>query len=76
MIACWTEGVQTMKVGGKAQLTCPAGLAYGPSGSPPNIPPQSTLVFDVELIEIVKADAPKAAEAPKAAPKTDPKTDK
>ena len=54
VIACWTEGVQTMKVGGKAQLTCPANLAYGPQGSPPTIPPESTLVFDVELLEIVK----------------------
>ena len=55
VIPCWTEGVQAMKVGGKAQLTCPAELAYGPNGHPPAIPPQSTLVFDVELIEIVKA---------------------
>ena len=54
VIACWTEGVQSMKVGGKAQLTCPANLAYGANGSPPTIPPQSTLVFDVELLEIVK----------------------
>jgi FKBP-type peptidyl-prolyl cis-trans isomerase len=54
VIACWTEGVQTMKVGGKAQFTCPAQLAYGERGSPPNIPPLSTLVFDVELLDIVK----------------------
>lgn len=54
VIACWTEGVQTMKVGGKAQLVCPAALAYGENGSPPTIPPQATLVFDVQLLEIVK----------------------
>jgi FKBP-type peptidyl-prolyl cis-trans isomerase FkpA len=54
VIACWTEGLQTMKVGGKAQLVCPAAIAYGPNGSPPTIPPQATLVFDVELLEIVK----------------------
>jgi len=57
VIPCWTEGVQAMKVGGKAQLVCPADLAYGERGSPPKIMPKSTLVFDVELIEIVKAPA-------------------
>jgi FKBP-type peptidyl-prolyl cis-trans isomerase FkpA len=54
VIPCWTEGVQTMKVGGKAQLVCPASLAYGERGSPPKILPGSTLVFDVELLDIVK----------------------
>jgi FKBP-type peptidyl-prolyl cis-trans isomerase FkpA/FKBP-type peptidyl-prolyl cis-trans isomerase FklB len=54
VIPCWTEGVQTMKVGGKAQFVCPANLAYGDRGSPPNIMPGATLVFDVELLDIVK----------------------
>jgi len=54
VIPCWTEGLQAMKVGGKAQLTCPSDLAYGPSGRPPTIPPAATLVFDVELLDIVK----------------------
>ena len=68
VIPCWTEGVQTMKVGGKAQFICPANLAYGAQGSPPTIPPQSTLVFDVELLDIVKPAAPPAP-APVAPPK-------
>jgi FKBP-type peptidyl-prolyl cis-trans isomerase FkpA/FKBP-type peptidyl-prolyl cis-trans isomerase FklB len=54
VIACWTEGVQTMKVGGKAQFVCPANLASGDRGSPPKILPGATLVFDVELLEIVQ----------------------
>jgi FKBP-type peptidyl-prolyl cis-trans isomerase FkpA len=54
VIPCWIEGVQTMKVGGKAQFVCPPNLAYGEFGSPPTIPPQATLVFDVELLEINK----------------------
>ena len=53
VIPCWTEGVQLMKVGGKARLVCPANLAYGDRGAPPRIKPGSTLVFEVELLEIV-----------------------
>jgi FKBP-type peptidyl-prolyl cis-trans isomerase FkpA len=58
VIACWTEGLQLMKVGGKAKLVCPSGLAYGPPGKPPTIPANAMLMFDVELLEIVKEPAP------------------
>ena len=54
VIKCWTEGLQRMKAGGKANLVCPSNLAYGDSGRP-SIPGGSTLVFDVELLEIVNA---------------------
>ena len=54
VIACWTEGVQHIKVGGKAKLVCPADLAYGDRGAPPVIGPGATLVFEVELLDIVK----------------------
>jgi len=54
VIKCWTEGVQQIKVGGKSKLVCPSNLAYGDKGAPPLIKPGATLVFDVELLEIVK----------------------
>jgi FKBP-type peptidyl-prolyl cis-trans isomerase FkpA len=54
VVPCWTEGVQLMKVGGKSRLVCPSNLAYGDRGSPPKIKPGATLVFEVELLEIVK----------------------
>ena len=53
VIKGWDEGVVGMKKGGKRKLTIPADKAYGPSGSPPKIPPNSALVFDIELVEIV-----------------------
>jgi FKBP-type peptidyl-prolyl cis-trans isomerase FkpA len=52
VVPCWTEGVQRMRPGGKAQLVCPSGIAYGDAGSPPTIPPGATLVFEIELLEI------------------------
>ncbi len=54
VIPCWQEGVQLMKKGGKAQLVCPSEIAYGDAGSPPQIKPGATLVFDVELLDITK----------------------
>lgn len=52
VIPCWTEGLQRMKIGGKAKLTCPANLAYGPRGINGVIPAYATLTFEVELVAI------------------------
>jgi FKBP-type peptidyl-prolyl cis-trans isomerase FkpA len=62
VIPCWTEGLQHMKVGGKAQLVCPANLAYGESGRP-GIPPGAALVFEIELLDIQGAGSPAPATA-------------
>jgi FKBP-type peptidyl-prolyl cis-trans isomerase FkpA len=56
VIKCWGEGVQKMKVGGKAKLTCPSSIAYGDGGAPGgSIPPGSTLTFEIELLEVKHA---------------------
>jgi FKBP-type peptidyl-prolyl cis-trans isomerase FkpA len=52
VIRCWTEGVQKMKVGGKARLVCPSDIAYGDNGHPPTIPGGATLIFEIELLQI------------------------
>jgi FKBP-type peptidyl-prolyl cis-trans isomerase FkpA len=68
VIPCWTEGVQKMKVGEKAQLVCPSSIAYGDHGHPPSIPGGATLVFEVELLGITTPAAPAPAATPAPAP--------
>lgn len=53
VIPCWTEALQQVKVGGRVRIGCPSSVAYGDEGRPPTIPPGATLVFDVQLLEIV-----------------------
>ncbi|HWW21760.1 MAG TPA: FKBP-type peptidyl-prolyl cis-trans isomerase [Steroidobacteraceae bacterium] len=60
VIACWTEALQLMKVGGKARIVCPSSIAYGQRQMGPKITPGSTLEFDIELLDI---EAPPAAPA-------------
>ena len=52
VIKCWTEGVQLLKVGGSARLTCPPAIAYGERGAGNVIPPNATLNFEIELIAV------------------------
>lgn len=54
VIRCWSEGVQKMKVGGKARLACPAVLAYGEQGAGDLVLPGAALFFDIELLDIKK----------------------
>lgn len=58
VIAGWTEGVQLMSVGSKYKFTIPSDLAYGEQGRPPQIPGNSVLEFEIELLEIQKAEEP------------------
>lgn len=52
VVPCWTQGLQKIKVGGKATLTCPPATAYGERGAPGAVPPNATLTFEVELLAI------------------------
>ncbi len=53
VIPCWTEALQQVKVGARVRIGCPSSVAYGDEGRPPTIPPGATLVFDVQLLDIV-----------------------
>jgi FKBP-type peptidyl-prolyl cis-trans isomerase len=67
VIPCWTEALQLMKVGGKARVVCPSDLAYGPQGRP-GIPPNSPLVFEIELLGIGPEEPAAEPATPEATP--------
>ncbi len=73
VIKGWDQGVVGMKVGGKRKLVIPSELGYGATGSPPNIPGDAGLKFDVELVEVVVPADGGAADAGKAASKAEAK---
>ncbi len=76
VIKGWDEGVPGMHVGGKRKLTIPWAMAYGENGSGDKIPPKAALKFDIELLEIVGADAGAASPAASAKKKDDKKDEK
>ena len=57
VVPCFSEGIRKMRVGGTSKLVCPPELAYGDQGMPPMIPPGSTLVFEVDLLEVNEPSA-------------------
>lgn len=66
VVPCFSEGLRKMKVGGKAKFVCPPELAYGDAGAPGRIDPGATLVFDVELLEVLATSAAPTETAPPA----------
>ncbi len=69
VVPCWTEALQKMKVGEKAKVVCPPEIAYGERGSPPVIPGNATLTFEIELLDVTKAPPPATTPAPATTPK-------